>query len=226
MKFATNINEQLEGENQWRIFIIVILLLGSRIPGFECLKVHTFLLLTNNVKMIMQCFVSDSWSLFVTLIWHPWQQLHLAIVTNGDHWMHFRTYLSDLFGPLSLNCIKYDMNGPWSKISPLHMFWHTWHHFSFMACDNEVQKECFQLSTFTIVKVKLISNPDQIGDRVRVKSSVTTPKYKWGSVNHNSIGVVTSISANGRDVTVDFPMQGTSNVIAFDSIHVTFLFNT
>jgi E3 ubiquitin-protein ligase HERC2 len=47
-----------------------------------------------------------------------------------------------------------------------------------------------------------------VGDRVRVKSSVTTPKYKWGSVNHNSIGVVTSISANGRDVTVDFPMQG------------------
>ena len=39
---------------------------------------------------------------------------------------------------------------------------------------------------------------------------MTTPKYKWGSVNHNSIGVVTSISANGRDVTVDFPMQGES----------------
>ena len=43
---------------------------------------------------------------------------------------------------------------------------------------------------------------------MRVKSTVTTPKYKWGSVNHNSIGVVTSISANSRDVTVDFPMQG------------------
>jgi hypothetical protein len=54
---------------------------------------------------------------------------------------------------------------------------------------------------------------DQVGDRVRVKGSVTTPKYKWGSVNHNSIGVVTSISANGRDVTVDFPMQG--NVESF-----------
>ena len=43
---------------------------------------------------------------------------------------------------------------------------------------------------------------------MRVKSTVTTPKYQWGSVNHNSIGVVTSISANSRDVTVDFPMQG------------------
>ena len=42
----------------------------------------------------------------------------------------------------------------------------------------------------------------KVGDRVRVKSSVVTPKYKWGSVNHNSIGIVTSVSPNGRDVTV------------------------
>ena len=48
----------------------------------------------------------------------------------------------------------------------------------------------------------------KVGDRVRVKSSVVTPKYKWGSVNHNSIGVVTGVSPNGRDVSVDFPMQG------------------
>ncbi len=64
----------------------------------------------------------------------------------------------------------------------------------------------FSLSIFSI-RIKKIAF-DQVGDRVRVKGSVTTPKYKWGSVNHNSIGVVTSISANGRDVTVDFPMQG------------------
>ena len=44
----------------------------------------------------------------------------------------------------------------------------------------------------------------KVGDRVRVKSSVVTPKYKWGSVNHNSIGVVTSVSPNGRDVNVGF----------------------
>ena len=30
----------------------------------------------------------------------------------------------------------------------------------------------------------------KVGDRVRVKPSVTTPKYKWGSVDHKSIGVV------------------------------------
>ena len=47
----------------------------------------------------------------------------------------------------------------------------------------------------------------KVGDRVRVKPSVTTPQYKWGSVNHTSIGVVTSISFNNRDITVDFPMQ-------------------
>ncbi|CAH1268469.1 HERC2 [Branchiostoma lanceolatum] len=47
----------------------------------------------------------------------------------------------------------------------------------------------------------------KVGDKVRVKRSVTTPKYKWGSVTHNSIGVVTAFSSNGKDVTVDFPEQ-------------------
>jgi E3 ubiquitin-protein ligase HERC2 len=46
-----------------------------------------------------------------------------------------------------------------------------------------------------------------VGDRVRVRASVTTPKYKWGSVNHRSVGLVSAISPNGRDLTVDFPMQ-------------------
>ena len=50
--------------------------------------------------------------------------------------------------------------------------------------------------------------PLKVGDRVRVRPSVNTPQYKWGSVNHTSIGIITSISPNGRDVTVDFPMQG------------------
>ena len=49
--------------------------------------------------------------------------------------------------------------------------------------------------------------PIKIGDRVRVKPTVTTPKYKWGTVNHASVGVVVNISANGRDVAVDFPQQ-------------------
>lgn len=30
----------------------------------------------------------------------------------------------------------------------------------------------------------------KIGDKVRVKLTVTTPKYKWGSVTHRSVGVV------------------------------------
>lgn len=29
-----------------------------------------------------------------------------------------------------------------------------------------------------------------VGDRVRVKAQVGTPKYKWGSVTHRSVGVV------------------------------------
>ncbi|XP_070553640.1 E3 ubiquitin-protein ligase HERC2-like isoform X2 [Ptychodera flava] len=47
----------------------------------------------------------------------------------------------------------------------------------------------------------------KVGDRVRVKQNITSPKYKWGSATHQSIGTVTAISANGRDITVDFPQQ-------------------
>ena len=32
-------------------------------------------------------------------------------------------------------------------------------------------------------------------------------RYKWGSVSHQSIGVVRSINRNGTDVCVDFPEQ-------------------
>ncbi|XP_077983839.1 E3 ubiquitin-protein ligase HERC2-like [Glandiceps talaboti] len=47
----------------------------------------------------------------------------------------------------------------------------------------------------------------KVGDRVRVRQSVAAPKYKWGSATHQSVGTVTAISANGRDITVDFPQQ-------------------
>ncbi|MGH0142689.1 UNVERIFIED_CONTAM: hypothetical protein FKN15_076572 [Acipenser sinensis] len=47
----------------------------------------------------------------------------------------------------------------------------------------------------------------KIGDKVRVKASVTTPKYKWGSVTHRSVGAIKAFSANGKDVIVDFPQQ-------------------
>ena len=33
------------------------------------------------------------------------------------------------------------------------------------------------------------------------------PRYKWGSVSHASVGTVVHFSANGKDVTVDFPQQ-------------------
>ncbi|MEE6507640.1 hypothetical protein FKM82_027611 [Ascaphus truei] len=64
------------------------------------------------------------------------------------------------------------------------------------------------------IHVELLGFPPQsspshikIGDKVRVKASVTTPKYKWGSVTHRSVGVVKAFSANGKDVIVDFPQQ-------------------
>lgn len=45
-----------------------------------------------------------------------------------------------------------------------------------------------------------------IGSFVRIQQNVSTPRYKWGSVAPNSIGVVTAINENG-DVSVDFPQQ-------------------
>lgn len=37
-----------------------------------------------------------------------------------------------------------------------------------------------------------VSPAIKVGDRVKVKSSVATPRFKWGSIDHNSVGVVTS----------------------------------
>ncbi|KAH0501347.1 E3 ubiquitin-protein ligase HERC2 [Microtus ochrogaster] len=52
------------------------------------------------------------------------------------------------------------------------------------------------------IHVELIGYPPpsssshiKIGDKVRVKASVTTPKYKWGSVTHQSVGLVKGQSA-------------------------------
>ncbi|XP_076824506.1 E3 ubiquitin-protein ligase HERC2-like isoform X1 [Clavelina lepadiformis] len=52
-----------------------------------------------------------------------------------------------------------------------------------------------------------VQRPIRVGDKVCVKRSVSMPRYKWGSVTHSSIGTVTHFSANGKDVTVDFPQQ-------------------
>ncbi|XP_048005438.1 probable E3 ubiquitin-protein ligase HERC2 [Leguminivora glycinivorella] len=49
--------------------------------------------------------------------------------------------------------------------------------------------------------------PFTSGDRVRVRSAVTQPRYKWGCVDHTSVGTVIGIAHNGRDLTVDFPQQ-------------------
>ncbi|XP_062251671.1 LOW QUALITY PROTEIN: E3 ubiquitin-protein ligase HERC2 [Platichthys flesus] len=64
------------------------------------------------------------------------------------------------------------------------------------------------------IHIELLGFPPQtspshikIGDKVRVKPTVTTPKYKWGSVTHRSVGVVKAFSANGKDVIVDFSQQ-------------------
>lgn len=51
-------------------------------------------------------------------------------------------------------------------------------------CDVSLVKSTFFITGSTI----------KVGDKVRVKPSVTMPTYKWGSVNHRSIGTVTGLS--------------------------------
>lgn len=43
----------------------------------------------------------------------------------------------------------------------------------------------------------------KVGDKVRVKADVLVPKYRWGSVTHTDVGVVTYVGK--EDMTVDFP---------------------
>lgn len=66
---------------------------------------------------------------------------------------------------------------------------------------------CLLNVAFLLFIIAKGGRPFKVGDKVRVKTSVTTPKYKWGTVNHNSIGVVISVSSNGKDVKVDFKQQ-------------------
>lgn len=35
--------------------------------------------------------------------------------------------------------------------------------------------------------------PFVIGDRVRVRAAVTQPRYKWGCIDHTSVGTVNGI---------------------------------
>ncbi len=45
-----------------------------------------------------------------------------------------------------------------------------------------------------------------VGDHVRVKASVSNPRYAWGEITRKSVGVVKRIDSDG-DVTVDFLEQ-------------------
>lgn len=47
-----------------------------------------------------------------------------------------------------------------------------------------------------------------VGSHVRTRPNVKVPCYNWGSLTHDSIGVVTSIDE--QEVTVDFPQQFSS----------------
>uniref|UniRef100_A0A8B9H5F2 FinTRIM family, member 79 n=1 Tax=Astyanax mexicanus TaxID=7994 RepID=A0A8B9H5F2_ASTMX len=47
------------------------------------------------------------------------------------------------------------------------------------------------------------NNSIKVGDQVRVKPSVDTPKHKWGGITHQSVGTVKTI--DGEALTVDFP---------------------
>ncbi|KAK7150333.1 hypothetical protein R3I93_011552 [Phoxinus phoxinus] len=61
-----------------------------------------------------------------------------------------------------------------------------------------VTGSCADLST------KKVSVDIKVGDRVRVKPSITTPKHNWGEhVTHTSVGVVKDIKF--EDVIVEFP---------------------
>lgn len=52
-------------------------------------------------------------------------------------------------------------------------------------------------------------------------------RYKWGQVTHNSVGVITAISRNGKDVTVNYPEQANwtgliSEMEIVPSVHMWF----
>ena len=47
----------------------------------------------------------------------------------------------------------------------------------------------------------------KVGDMVRVKPNILSPKYKWGAINHSNIGMVKKISPDGVECQVDFVQQ-------------------
>ena len=61
------------------------------------------------------------------------------------------------------------------------------------------------------VRVHPISESAEIavGDKVRVKASVTEPRYEWGSVKASSVGTVVAVDCDcgAGCCTIDFPEQ-------------------
>ena len=60
--------------------------------------------------------------------------------------------------------------------------------------------------------VELVQREIKQGDCVRVKSSVEQPRYKWGSVTHQSVGTVVGFNKRGNAI-VDFPEQSSWNAL-------------
>lgn len=46
-----------------------------------------------------------------------------------------------------------------------------------------------------------------VGTKVRVKADVKEPRFGWGSVKHESVGVVTELRSDGTSCKIDFPKQ-------------------
>ena len=60
--------------------------------------------------------------------------------------------------------------------------------------------------------VELVQREINRGDRVRVKSTVLQPRYKWGSVTHQSVGTVVGFNKRGNAI-IDFPEQSGWNAL-------------
>ncbi|TRY57036.1 hypothetical protein DNTS_023940 [Danionella cerebrum] len=51
-------------------------------------------------------------------------------------------------------------------------------------------------------EISILDSTFKVGDKVRVKLSVDTPKHKWGAVSHKSIGVVQNLSSRKIPVNI------------------------
>ncbi|XP_067273527.1 uncharacterized protein [Pseudorasbora parva] len=78
-----------------------------------------------------------------------------------------------------------------------------------LVCEltGRMETTCIREITKTVSDLSINRPPCdiEVGDSVRVKSSVVIPTHKWGSVSNISIGVVKKIQ--GKFLTVDFPEQ-------------------